>query len=119
MNYASVSTCKISSSEVLSWARVPVRVMLAPVLPPPVSVPRSTEAVSVEMVEPASGSVMVNPWMGELELTVKAAAQQKNKSKRLSPRALTLAVRHDDDLGRSKCLHNGPTHTYHLSFSFG
>ena len=34
-----------------------------------------------------------------LELTVKAASQQKNKSKRLSPRALTLAVRHDDDLG--------------------
>ena len=34
-----------------------------------------------------------------LELTVKAAAQQKNKSKRLSPRTLTLAVRHDDDLG--------------------
>ena len=34
-----------------------------------------------------------------LELTVKAASQAKNKSKRLSPRALTLAVRHDDDLG--------------------
>jgi histone H2A len=34
-----------------------------------------------------------------LELTVKAAAQQKSKSKRLTPRALTLAVRHDDDLG--------------------
>lgn len=34
-----------------------------------------------------------------LELTVKAASQQKNKSKRLTPRALTLAVRHDDDLG--------------------
>jgi len=34
-----------------------------------------------------------------LELTVKAASQQKNKSKRLSPRTLTLAVRHDDDLG--------------------
>ena len=34
-----------------------------------------------------------------LELTVKAAKQQKSKSKRLSPRALTLAVRHDDDLG--------------------
>lgn len=34
-----------------------------------------------------------------LELTVKAAASQKNKSKRLSPRTLTLAVRHDDDLG--------------------
>ena len=34
-----------------------------------------------------------------LELTVKAASQPKNKSKRLSPRALTLAVRHDDDLG--------------------
>ena len=34
-----------------------------------------------------------------LELTVKAASQQKSKSKRLTPRALTLAVRHDDDLG--------------------
>lgn len=34
-----------------------------------------------------------------LELTVKAAAQQKKKSKRLTPRTLTLAVRHDDDLG--------------------
>jgi len=34
-----------------------------------------------------------------LELTVKAASQQKNKSKRLNPRTLTLAVRHDDDLG--------------------
>ena len=34
-----------------------------------------------------------------LELTVKAAASQKNKSKRLNPRTLTLAVRHDDDLG--------------------
>ena len=34
-----------------------------------------------------------------LELTVKAASQAKNKSKRLSPRALTLALRHDDDLG--------------------
>ncbi len=34
-----------------------------------------------------------------LELTVKAAAQQKSKGKRLTPRALTLAVRHDDDLG--------------------
>ena len=34
-----------------------------------------------------------------LELTVKAASQQKNKCKRLNPRTLTLAVRHDDDLG--------------------
>ena len=34
-----------------------------------------------------------------LELTVKGAQQQKSKSKRLTPRALTLAVRHDDDLG--------------------
>ena len=34
-----------------------------------------------------------------LELSVKAAAQQKSKSKRITPRALTLAVRHDDDLG--------------------
>ena len=34
-----------------------------------------------------------------LELTVKAAAQNKSKSKRLTPRTLTLAVRHDDDLG--------------------
>lgn len=34
-----------------------------------------------------------------LELTVKAQAQQKSKSKRLTPRVLTLAVRHDDDLG--------------------
>jgi len=34
-----------------------------------------------------------------LELTVKAAASQKSASKRLSPRTLTLAVRHDDDLG--------------------
>lgn len=39
-----------------------------------------------------------------LELTVKAQAQQKNKSKRLTPRVLTLAVRHDDDLGA--LLHN-------------
>ena len=34
-----------------------------------------------------------------LELTVKAATQNKSKSKRLTPRTLTLAVRHDDDLG--------------------
>ena len=34
-----------------------------------------------------------------LELSAKAVAQQKNKSKRITPRALTLAVRHDDDLG--------------------
>src|ERR1700722_18213651 len=32
-----------------------------------------------------------------LELSVKAATQ--HKSKRLNPRTLTLAVRHDDDLG--------------------
>jgi len=34
-----------------------------------------------------------------LELSVKAAAQNKSKAKRLTPRTLTLAVRHDDDLG--------------------
>ena len=34
-----------------------------------------------------------------LELSAKAVAQQKNKSKRITPRAVTLAVRHDDDLG--------------------
>ena len=34
-----------------------------------------------------------------LELSAKAVAQQKNKSSRLTPRAITLAVRHDDDLG--------------------
>jgi histone H2A len=33
------------------------------------------------------------------ELSIKAAAQQKHKSKRINPRVLTLAVRHDDDLG--------------------
>ncbi|EPY29460.1 histone H2A [Strigomonas culicis] len=34
-----------------------------------------------------------------LELTVKAAAQSGKKVRRLSPRTLTLAVRHDDDIG--------------------
>ncbi|RHW71225.1 Core histone H2A/H2B/H3/H4 [Trypanosoma brucei equiperdum] len=34
-----------------------------------------------------------------LELSVKAAAQQTKKTKRLTPRTVTLAVRHDDDLG--------------------
>lgn len=34
-----------------------------------------------------------------LELSVKAAAQNSKKPKRISPRTLTLAVRHDDDLG--------------------
>jgi histone H2A len=34
-----------------------------------------------------------------LELSAKAVAQQKSKSKRVTPRAITLAVRHDDDLG--------------------
>ena len=34
-----------------------------------------------------------------LELSVKALSQHKSKSKRLNPRILTLAVRHDDDLG--------------------
>ena len=34
-----------------------------------------------------------------LELSAKAVAQQKNKSSRVTPRAITLAVRHDDDLG--------------------
>ena len=33
------------------------------------------------------------------ELSIKAAAQQKHKCKRINPRVLTLAVRHDDDLG--------------------
>ncbi|KAF8280872.1 putative histone H2A [Trypanosoma cruzi] len=34
-----------------------------------------------------------------LELSVKAASQQAKKPKRLTPRTVTLAVRHDDDLG--------------------
>ena len=34
-----------------------------------------------------------------LELSAKVVAQQKNKSKRITPRAVTVAVRHDDDLG--------------------
>ena len=34
-----------------------------------------------------------------LELSAKAVAQQKNKTNRVTPRAVTLAVRHDDDLG--------------------
>ena len=33
------------------------------------------------------------------ELSIKAAAQQKHKCKRINPRVLTLAIRHDDDLG--------------------
>eukprot|EP00796_Vickermania_ingenoplastis_P000513 gene513-biopygen428 len=35
----------------------------------------------------------------ELELTVKAATQNNKKPRRLNPRTLTLAVRHDDDIG--------------------
>ena len=34
-----------------------------------------------------------------IELSIKAAKQQKKNGNRLTPRALTLAVRHDDDLG--------------------
>nr|CCC48944.1 putative histone H2A [Trypanosoma vivax Y486] len=34
-----------------------------------------------------------------LELSVKAASQQTKKTKRLTPRTVTLAVRLDDDLG--------------------
>ncbi|KAF8280627.1 putative histone H2A [Trypanosoma cruzi] len=34
-----------------------------------------------------------------LELSVKAGSQQAKKPKRLTPRTVTLAVRHDDDLG--------------------
>lgn len=34
-----------------------------------------------------------------LELSVKAATQSSKKPGRLSPRTVTLAVRHDDDLG--------------------
>ena len=34
-----------------------------------------------------------------LELSAKVVAQQKSKSKRITPRAVTVAVRHDDDLG--------------------
>ena len=34
-----------------------------------------------------------------LELSGKAVGQQHGKSKRITPRAVTLAVRHDDDLG--------------------
>jgi histone H2A len=34
-----------------------------------------------------------------LELTTKAAAGGKKKATRITPRALTLAVRHDEDLG--------------------
>uniref|UniRef100_A0A0A9YHB0 Histone H2A n=1 Tax=Lygus hesperus TaxID=30085 RepID=A0A0A9YHB0_LYGHE len=34
-----------------------------------------------------------------LELSVKAAAQHSKKPRRLNPRIVTLAVRHDDDLG--------------------
>ena len=34
-----------------------------------------------------------------LELSAKVVSQQKNKSKRITPRAVTVAVRHDDDLG--------------------
>ncbi|CAD2214727.1 C-terminus of histone H2A, putative [Angomonas deanei] len=39
-----------------------------------------------------------------LELSVKAATQSGKKVRRLTPRTLTLAVRHDDDL--SKLLQN-------------
>jgi histone H2A len=34
-----------------------------------------------------------------LELSAKAAQGKKSKSNRLSPRAITLAVRHDEDIG--------------------
>ena len=34
-----------------------------------------------------------------LELSAKASAQGKKKTKRITPRAITLAVRHDADLG--------------------
>lgn len=34
-----------------------------------------------------------------LELTVKAATQSSKKPRRLNPRIMTLAVRHDNDLG--------------------
>ena len=34
-----------------------------------------------------------------LELSAKVVAQSKKKSKRITPRAITMAVRHDDDLG--------------------
>lgn len=34
-----------------------------------------------------------------LELSAKAVAQSKKKTHRITPRAVTLAVRHDDDLG--------------------
>ncbi|KPA78252.1 putative histone H2A [Leptomonas pyrrhocoris] len=34
-----------------------------------------------------------------LELSVKAAAQSGKKPRRLSPRTVTMAVRHDDDIG--------------------
>ena len=34
-----------------------------------------------------------------LELSAKVCAQSKNKTKRITPRAVTVAVRHDDDLG--------------------
>ena len=34
-----------------------------------------------------------------LELSAKAAAQGKKNTKRITPRAVTLAVRHDADLG--------------------
>ena len=34
-----------------------------------------------------------------LELSAKAVVQSKKKSKRITPRAITLAVRHDADIG--------------------
>lgn len=34
-----------------------------------------------------------------LELTAKTVAQQKKSTKRITPRAITLAVRHDEELG--------------------
>lgn len=34
-----------------------------------------------------------------LELSAKAVAQQKTKTLRITPRAVTMAVRHDEDLG--------------------
>ena len=34
-----------------------------------------------------------------LELSAKVVGQSKGKSKRITPRAVTVAVRHDDDLG--------------------
>ena len=52
-------------------ATVPVSVMTPPDFPPAVSVPLSTDAVKVDIVEAASESEIVNPVTGELELMVK------------------------------------------------